>query len=626
MKCKPVSIYFAITFLQISFVDISISQGENKQVTGLQVRHCRGQTFITWREVNPPSVVNEVDVASLKNLIRELDKKPKIRYRIYRSNKQITSIKDLTPLAEVKPLSCWKLDYYGIYPKKGQPALRYAIEDGANPLTPGMGLYVHNPKHSRKSDSKASMKSYYAVTWSHDGQENANLSSANVIQEVVEEMEGQGTPVLQRIEKPPNFNYIKKPELHYYVRWEAPPNSSVENRPMDYLVAIPPTIQKKPTPVGLHLHCWGGSLNGGYGWWYNYQAAGTTYLISSNQIPYDWWTGYHELYYSGEPSEEQWKQGVVRPYSTRRMLSFLDWAAKKYHLDLNRVFTAGNSMGGSGSVMFAIRHAERIAWAVSWVGVHDPGNTPQFQGSYERVYGKNNWQCSFENGTPAFEYYKDADYLRKYPNKKNGLITWSNGKNDGGIGWEQAVEFLQAMQATRRPHIFTWGLSGHGQRAVMPMDSSQRIMPIDIRMDQSLPAFTNCSLDDNPGEGIKLKTPKNVKIGKEIKIDYYDGDSTGQVNQYLYWRTDDIIDRATRWEITVALTQNAPQDHCRVDITPRRLQNFLAQPGKPFTWSNTLGQQIIQKGKDRADPWGLVTIKQVNVSKNGNRIIVTRNN
>ena len=123
-----------------------------------------------------------------------------------------------------------------------------------------------------------------------------------------------------------------------------------------------------------------------------------------------------------------------------------------------------------------------------------------------------------------------------------------------------------------------------------------------------------------------MKTPKNVKIGKEIKIDYYDGDSTGQVNQYLYWRTDDIIDMATRWEITVALTKNAPQDHCRVDITPRRLQNFLAQPGKPFTWSNTLGQQIIQKGKDRADPWGLVTIKQVNVSKNGNRIIVTRNN
>jgi len=40
------------------------------------------------------------------------------------------------------------------------------------------------------------------------------------------------------------------------------------------------------------LHCWGGSLNGGYGWWY--QAEQGHLLLASNQVPYDWWTGYHE--------------------------------------------------------------------------------------------------------------------------------------------------------------------------------------------------------------------------------------------------------------------------------------------------------------------------------------------
>ena len=58
------------------------------------------------------------------------------------------------------------------------------------------------------------------------------------------------------------------------------------------VVAVPLNL-KKPAPVGIHLHCWGASLNNGYGWWY--KGDDGHILIASNQIPYDWWTGYHEL-------------------------------------------------------------------------------------------------------------------------------------------------------------------------------------------------------------------------------------------------------------------------------------------------------------------------------------------
>ena len=96
-------------------------------------------------------------------------------------------------------------------------------------------------------------------------------------------------------------------------------------------------------PAGLHLHCWGASLNGGYGWWYRPEAG--SYLISSNQIPYDWWTGYHERKpVKGAISQADADKGVVRPYSTTRMLAFYDWAAKKYNLDPNRLAVAGSSM------------------------------------------------------------------------------------------------------------------------------------------------------------------------------------------------------------------------------------------------------------------------------------------
>lgn len=593
------------------------------QVTGLRVRHDKGQTFITWKEVQAPAIDDEADDATLKKILRDLDKTGRIRYRVYRSDKRITSLEGMAPIAEVKPLSCWNLHYYGLYPQQGKPAIRYVVTDGGKPLPRGTGLYVHNPRYPRDGAGHAErgpMRAYYAVTCSRDESENRLITSDNSAQEPVQEFEGQGEPVLQQIVKPEAFAYISNPELHYYVRWEAPPNASIKNMPTDYLVAIPPQIAAKPTPVGLHLHCWGGNLNQGFGWWYNYRKLGTTYLISSNQVPYDWWTGYHELYYAGEQSEETWRQGMVRPYTMTRLLSFLDWAAEKYALDLKRVFTAGSSMGGSGAPMFAIRRPDRIAWAIGWVGVHDPGNTPQFTGSYERVFGKKEWDIKYEDGTPVFEYFNDAAYLRRHPAEEIGFITWSNGKNDGGIGWPQAVEFCKAMQETRRPHVFVWGLSGHGQRAAMPAEGGERVMPLDIRLDQSLPAFTNCSLDDDPGTGTRLENPKQLTVDDVTQTDHYDGDSVGQMNLYLYWETESIVDTPDRWEVTVALVPKAPKEDCTVDVTPRRLQRLRPSPGEKFNWSNMLEGKKIQAGQTTADRWGLITLRGLMVTRKGNRI------
>ena len=80
----------------------------------------------------------------------------------------------------------------------------------------------------------------------------------------------------------------------------------------------------EPAPVGLHLHCWGGSLNGGYGWWYNGHRGAV--LIASNQIPYDWWTGYH----ASRGTCKTFGDGVVQPYTMNRMFGFLDWATRQH--------------------------------------------------------------------------------------------------------------------------------------------------------------------------------------------------------------------------------------------------------------------------------------------------------
>jgi pimeloyl-ACP methyl ester carboxylesterase len=572
------------------------------QVSQLRAWHRAGQTFLTWTEVMNPVTQDNISIQELKNIQTHVEQTHRLRYRIYRSTRPIKTIDGLKPITETLPLSGWNTDYYGIAPKPEDKAFRYVVEDGKEQVALGTGIYVNNPTEAGKA--------YYAVTVLVNDKENTALDAANTLQAPIDENIGAGLPVLQRVVKPASFQYVENPTLYYYVRWEVPHNSSIPGRPFDYIVAIPPKPAKR-APVGIHLHAWGGSLNHDYGWWYNGERGAV--LVASNQNPYDWWTGYHERLGTGQPLKTQadWTKGVVRPYTQRRLLAFLDWVAAQWDVDLTRTFVAGNSMGGSGALMLALRFPERIAWAVSWVGIHVPSMSPQFKGSYEYVYGKPEWGVKFEDGTPAWDYFNNAWYLRRYPEKDIAFLTFSNGKNDTAIGWQQVVEFYRALQETRQPHMFVWGQEGHNQRAYMPRGGGERVMPIDIRTNQSLPAFTNCSLDNKPGTG----EPGN-------------GDAAGQINGYLYWETDNIVDKVARWEMTIGLIGQAPRDTATVDITPRRRQQFNAKQGDRFTWTNTSlrSNEAIQSGQVVADQWGLIKLEKVLVGKSKNRISITKVN
>ncbi len=568
-----------------------------QQPSQLRARHQAGQTLLTFAEVQPLVTTETIAAVRLRDLRRDAERSGRAGYRVYRSRRPIESVAGLTPIAELPPLTGWNIDYYGDL-RPEHVALRYVVQEGDPPVSPETGICAFNPAEAGEA--------YYAVTAVIDGQENVHLGASNSLAEPVRETVGQGVPVLQRTEQPKEFNYVRNPTLHYFVRWESPPNCSPQGKPIDYLVAIPET-PAQPAPVGIHLHCWGGSLNGGYGWWY--QAEQGHLLLASNQVPYDWWTGYHERYWDGPADKAKWATGVVRPYSQRRLLSFLDWMATRWKLDLTRTHVAGSSMGGSGAPMFAIRHPERIAWSASWVGVHVPFQSPTFRNSYANVYGPPDWNVKFEDGTPAWDYFDDTWYLRRYPQAEIGLIAFSNCKNDGGIGWRQAVDFHRALQETRRPHVFVWGQQGHGQRAVLPISLSDRFMPLDLRIDQSQPAFTRCSLDDDPGNG----EPQT-------------GASQGQSNQYLFWETSDVVDTTERWEMTVGLIDRAPQDACTVDITPRRVQQFKPAPGTQVRWTNDspAGGGVVASGTATVDPLGLITLPGMNVGKNKQRITISR--
>jgi len=566
-------------------------------VTGLTAIHRGGQTLLTWKEPMLKDVPERLSVRQWVGL-REtyVVNSRQYRYRIYRSAEPISAatIGKAELVDEVEPLTGWNGDFHGISPKPDAIIPRFVVLDEQPPVAPGSAVYAHNPKTAGPA--------YYAVTLALDGEEDLT-NFGNALKEPVDEKVGPGLPVLQRIEHPAEFNYVKGPTLLYYVRWEAPPTASLPSRPIDYLVALPPK-KVDPAPVGLHLHCWGANLEGGYGWWYD--AAQGAILISSNQVPYDWWTGYHE----NSGTWKSWREGVVRDYTQARLMSFLDWATTQWKIDTARVFTAGSSMGGSGSPSLALRRADRVAWCVSWVGVHRPAESPQFASSYERVYGVAEWKLLFQDRkTRAFDYFDDAAFVRADPARETPLLVFANGKNDKAIGWEQAHEFWKALQETRRPHVFRWGQGGHGQRALLPgRDPGERELGIDVRLDRTLPAFTRCSLDDNPGDG----NPEN-------------GAREGQSNQYLTWETagESVVDEVGRWSLALGLNKQAPKDDCTVDVTPRRCFQFRAREGTKVKWRNLAPDGTeVQSGEVAADKWGLVTAPAVRVTKSGNRLIL----
>lgn len=582
-------------------LDVTLSGLVRKRipsVTGLGATHRDGLTLLEWRECEPAK--ESLTLGEWKELSSRDDGVGGIRYRIYRSSEPITaaSMARCQFVDEIGPLSAWNSDLRGIAAAEEDALERYVTREGSGPVTPGTAIYAHHPTTPEPA--------YYTVRVAADGAEDwTNFPAGSFTTIPLEEQVGLGPALLQKVERPAEFQFEKNATLYSFVRWEHPPLCPYPSTPRNYLVAVPEPLPK-PASASLELHSWGGSQQGGYGWWFNAQRGAL--LIAANQVPYDWWTGYHEHW----SDARGWRTGSVRDYTQDRLLAFLDFAATRWSIDRHKVLIGGVSMGGTGSTSLALRRPERFAIAQSWVGVHQPHASPGFRESFEEVWGRMDWSVpSADRGVPAFTWFDNAWYVRRNPAADCPLLCFANGKNDAGIGWGQAVEFWRALQEARQPHVFLWGQEEHRQRGLFPGPAlDQRTCSLDLRNDRSLPAFCRCDLDENPGNGAPT-----------------DGARTGQSNLYLYWddRPDRSIDAPGHWRMLLRLNAAAPRPSCHVDVTPRRCQQFRALPGESFDWTarDTTGA-IRQSGQVHADRFGRVTVPRVAVTQKGTSLDIIR--
>ena len=187
------------------------------------------------------------------------------------------------------------------------------------------------------------------------------------------------------------------------------------------------------------------------------------------------------------------------------------------------------------------------------------------------------------------------------------------GKIDA-IGWLEKIAFYDSLSANKHGGFHFWSMTDHQQTFYSsPWQPSFPNFSFftRYRTNLSYPAFSNCSINNNPGNG----NPSN-------------GDAIGSINGHLDWN-DNIVDLPNTWEITLRLKDltttfgsDIAPDSATTDVTLRRLQAFSVQPGRAIRWVNRRNNMVVQQDSFVYDS-GLITIPGVKVYKDSSRLSIT---
>jgi len=582
------------------------------QVKGVKAQHRAGQTFITWDDpadrfglfANKPATWGQ-----LRDALRNADSRP-VRYRIYRHSRPIdaASIQDAVLLGEVGPLSgfntnSWSLErlinqtvfghedrgelaMYGPFngwnmdsPQAGKLIIpRFAIEDG-KALPPGTGLYVHSA--ATPGDA------YYAVTAVAEGVENlSELTAANSLARPIAEAPAAWEPVEQPAGE--GFGFDFRGRRHFYVAWVAPP---LAPRPMyfNWSVLVPQDCDA-PCPVELYFHAPG----------YSYARPPVKFLERSIQIcphdfPFSGWYGYNDVAGTLRSPAE----GVVRPYTLRRIEAFLTWAGGKFPIDRSRIV----AVGGDGAAMMALHRPELFAYVLI-TGFEAQQLDPKAAGRYAQAWGPPSPRVKSENGLTEWAWGEPDQLLcgQRLPAvvKKGDPSPVADPSAPGfrvelplfvcrSYSWGRDPAYghgrgrlYYALQATSHALHAHWAWGG---RLTPPDKFSGLWQGLDIQNTTPILAIANSS-GDREGEG------------------------AGHANSGYSWQ--DVREDANALEASILGPPST------FDLTPRRLSGLKVQPGQKFSWEAVCVEvphwshqkpPAPKSGTVAADANGLITLK-----------------
>jgi hypothetical protein len=561
------------------------------QVSGINVFHRAGQTFITWKEVNPPITKEKITWGEFKK-IRDKTKNTST-YRIYSYSKPISArnIYKADLIGEAKSLSAYNangrnVEYligqamiksdeigelaknYNSYMKTWHmnhprmdryPLDRFVINEKEGQIPVGTGLYVHNPTKPGKT--------YYAVVHCMRGEENTkDISKANSIQQSVDETVGAGIPVCQGNGLwGPFFDYPGKRKN--YIQWCAPPFSPKPNMYFNWSVLFPLGLKDgEKVTAEMYFHPGGRS----------YAQPAKKLLNKSIQIaPHDYpsssWYGYNDAL----GTLKSFKKGIVNNHTQKRINAFLEWAVTCMPIDPGRIIATG----GDGAAALAINFPETFAY-VNITGFTKKGGIldPKNAGKFAAIWGPKSPDIKDIQGLANWEWAM-LDCMVDRQTKDLPLFaclgaSWGVIK---GYARGQGL-FYKAMARNHQPLIAGWGWSGHRNLGATDWYTGKWRGML-IKRNMPVIAISNSSTDS-------------------------DRESSGHTGGASFgWKN--LKDETDSFSVT--LTGRA----CTFDFTPRRLKNFKPAPNDKVSWKTVSLPDRRGKGGGQENAGGVV------VGKNG---------
>jgi len=320
--------------------------------------------------------------------------------------------------------------------------------------------------------------------------------------------------------------------------------------------------------------------------------------------------GYHENYDIFTYNNPIPTSGTIFNYSAVRVAYTVNWCLQNLAVDTTRTYMTGWSMGGIGVILNSIMIPEKIAAIYI--------RAPIFNMSISTVatYANQLWGTASTNlqtneGYTRNQRLNSCYMVSEKINTSLPIMYTFCGKNDVNVGWTEKIAFYDSVNNSNHGGFHFWSQTNHFNSLTQWMPSFPNFSFFTrYRTNLSYPAFSNCSLNDNPGNGNSTN-----------------GDSIGTINGYLDW-SDDITDSTSKWEITLFVknlltsqgTLVAP-DSGLTDITLRRLQKYSVPVGHTVFWENFRNGVLVQQGFF-IYTGSLITIPEVKVYKDSSRLKV----
>jgi hypothetical protein len=617
---------------EVLLFDTNAPAGGGASATNLAARHHSGQTFITWTERG--DVFGE-------------------RYRVYRHTSPIaaTNLAQAARLCELAEGSAhFYANRYNVE-ASGSWAPRYTerfvVSNGAPQLAAGTGLLVWT-LDTNDFAGGVTGSAFYAVTLVTGGVEDTGtFSGANTRGPVAE---GVADPLPVLVTNFPATSgggvvniYIQymdlrrwNPTFHaphgrngYYGLNNADPavTGSLQYA-YDYAVVLP-SCPAAPAPAYIRLHGWAG---------------GAYDPVTSDPDPYDWCAykivpyDLSETWFFGFARDCDFRtgaeptNGAVGNYTEQRVLRMLYdliRAPPAAPVDTNRLYVFGSSMGGSGTLAFALRYPNVFAAAYAsqpmtdYATSGDAGGT-DWRGDVEWKWGSvarnlpvvlaapGDWgqHLQAHAGTGVWDWQDHQQQIAARAGAEYVPFGIGHGTNDFVIEWPtQGAPVYPALDGAR----VAWG------GAIIDAGHSWmgwNGLPPTIGVDGSLAPFRNFTARKD--ESVPGLSRGSADVPLPVA-------QTGGFNQDLDWSASwydwdgPVLDVTNRWQASLRSLNGTTQS---VDVTPRRLTRFPKQAGARVLWRNFPAGSTnpLQRGQLAADSSGLLTITGLLVTPAGNRL------